>query len=103
MSWRPFKDAKTRAQWRETLMDRQDGLCAICGHRFAAPDEVNESVEVEYAATFDHIVPRSQGGTDDVANLRLVHYRCNVARGDGSGSKPAPAVPRKLRSSPAPE
>jgi len=72
-------------------------LCAICGHRFAAAGEVNESIEIEFAATFDHVVPRSQGGQDELSNFRLVHYGCNRARGDGSSLKSAPAVPKKLR------
>jgi 5-methylcytosine-specific restriction endonuclease McrA len=98
MSWRPFKDAKTRAEWREYLMQRQKGLCALCGHRFAVAGELSEDLENEFAATFDHIVPRSQGGEDDVANLRLVHRGCNRARGDGNSLKPAPSIPRALRS-----
>ena len=98
MSWHPFRDAKTRSQWRQTLMRQQRGLCAICGHRFAAPSEVNESVAAEFAPTFDHVVPRSQGGQDELNNFRLVHFRCNVARGDAGASRPTPAVPRRLRS-----
>jgi 5-methylcytosine-specific restriction endonuclease McrA len=103
MGWHPFRDAKTRAEWRDYLMLKQRSSCAICGHRFPAAGEVSESIEIEFAATFDHIVPRSAGGHDGLGNLRLVHYGCNRARGDGNPSKPAPAVPRKLRSSPAPE
>lgn len=31
-------------------------------------------------ASLDHIVPRSQGGTNDLDNYRLVHHRCNHER-----------------------
>lgn len=103
MGWRPFKDAKTRAEWREYLMLKQRGLCALCGYRFPQAGEANESVQNEFAATFDHIVPRSQGGVDARGNLRLVHRGCNRARGDGNDPKPVPATPRVLRSLPAPE
>jgi hypothetical protein len=32
-------------------------------------------------ATVDHVVPRSRGGSNDLANLRLAHRRCNGRRG----------------------
>lgn len=31
--------------------------------------------------TVDHIIPKSQGGSDRAENLRLAHYRCNHKRG----------------------
>lgn len=34
------------------------------------------------ATTADHIVPRSKGGSDELANLRPAHHACNIARGD---------------------
>ena len=34
------------------------------------------------ADTADHIVPRSAGGDDSLANLRPAHGPCNFARGD---------------------
>ena len=33
------------------------------------------------ATTGDHIVPRSAGGSDDLANMRPAHASCNYARG----------------------
>ncbi|MBS5978045.1 HNH endonuclease [Actinomyces urogenitalis] len=32
--------------------------------------------------TIDHVVPRSKGGGDDVANLRPAHHHCNTSRQD---------------------
>lgn len=62
--------------WRRTVayvVDRDRGICHICG----GPG----------ADSADHIVPRSQGGTDDASNLLAVHHnvepRCNRVRGDG--------------------
>src|SRR3954466_5647791 len=34
-----------------------------------------------HAASVDHVIPRSRGGTNDPANLRLAHRRCNGQRG----------------------
>ncbi len=36
------------------------------------------------ADTADHIIPRSHGGTDDLANLRPAHATCNYSRRDMS-------------------
>lgn len=31
-------------------------------------------------ASIDHIVPLSQGGTNDLTNLQLAHLRCNLRK-----------------------
>lgn len=33
------------------------------------------------SATFDHLVPVTDGGTDEPENLRLAHLTCNSSRG----------------------
>ena len=52
--------------------------CYVCGCAIdmglAYPDPHSASVE--------HVVPRSKGGSDDLAGLRLSHLRCNVSRGN---------------------
>lgn len=35
----------------------------------------------------DHILPRSQGGSDDPANLRLLTWKCNHLRGNRGGNE----------------
>lgn len=97
MTFRPFGEAETRSEWRLLLLIKRRGLCAICGHRFPREGELSKSAAIAFAPTFDHIVPRSRGGTDSLDNLRLAHRKCNHARGDGSVSKPTPTVPRVLR------
>lgn len=42
-------------------------ICHLCG--------------CDGADTADHIVPRSRGGTDELANLRPAHRSCNSRRG----------------------
>ena len=34
------------------------------------------------AASIDHILPRSRGGTDDDSNLQITHLRCNLLKHD---------------------
>jgi 5-methylcytosine-specific restriction endonuclease McrA len=32
--------------------------------------------------TFDHVIPVSKGGTNDLQNIRPAHRSCNSARGN---------------------
>jgi len=60
------------------LAERDGWTCWLCGGTVdpAAP------AASPGRATVDHLVPRSRGGSDDAANLRLAHRRCNQRRGD---------------------
>lgn len=49
---------------------RDNALCRICGKHVWFTD-----------ATIDHIIPRANGGSDKLTNLRLAHKSCNGARG----------------------
>jgi 5-methylcytosine-specific restriction endonuclease McrA len=46
---------------------RQQGLCPVCHQAL----DNGEDLHVH------HVVPKQYGGTDDLANLRLVHYNCH--------------------------
>jgi 5-methylcytosine-specific restriction endonuclease McrA len=96
MSWSQFRDAKTRAQWRDRLLREQNGLCGLCGNRFPEPGLLDSSVDIGFAPTFDHIVPKAHGGEDALENLRLAHRACNHIRGNADGLKRMPQLPRAL-------
>jgi RNA-directed DNA polymerase len=49
------------------LLKRQDGKCPRC-NLFFRPGDVVEK---------DHLIPRSQGGSDSYPNLRLLHGHCH--------------------------
>lgn len=59
------------------------------GERCQVPDELGRlclapaMVAGPLAGHVDHIIPRSQGGTDDPANLRAACEPCNLRRGAG--------------------
>jgi 5-methylcytosine-specific restriction endonuclease McrA len=93
--WYVIRDPQTRREWASILHHRQNGLCALCGFRFAS-DDVNEALRKAYGPTFDHIVPYAAGGSSDIENLRLVHYLCNLRRASGKPLTPG-MIPRRLR------
>ena len=53
-------------QHRQRLYHVYGSICWLCG-------EAN-------AAQIDHVIPLSQGGSNDFTNLRLAHDECNLAR-----------------------
>jgi 5-methylcytosine-specific restriction endonuclease McrA len=59
---RPWQRKKAR------VIRRDGGICHLCGH--------------PGADTADHLVPWSQGGTDEYANLAAAHIDCNRRRGN---------------------
>jgi hypothetical protein len=61
----------------DDLASRDGWVCWICE---GAIDPALPS-SLAGGATIDHVVPRSRGGGNDGANLRLAHRRCNGRRG----------------------
>lgn len=77
-------------QWRLLLVDylreRDGDRCSLCRKRmdFTLPAG---PLGHDKGVTVDHVVPRSHGGSDDPANLRLAHWRCNRERRTGGGNE----------------
>ena len=73
-SWaRPSAFASQRLRGRAWMalraeVMREEPACAICAE-WGQTDDV-----------IDHIIPLSQGGTDDRMNLRRVHRRCHATK-----------------------
>lgn len=65
---------RLRRRKRLKILRARDGDdCWRCHRpmRFAGPPNCGR------AATIEHLLPRSKGGTDALANLRLCHVGCN--------------------------
>lgn len=60
-----------RIRIKDKLMHDQKGLCAICGATLSTAHKVS----------IDHKIPVSKGGTDDVSNLQLTCFKCNLIKG----------------------
>lgn len=78
LHWYPprFDNEAARNQlW--LLFEREREHCFWCGR------QVQMKVKaVADAASRDHIIPRSEGGSDDLNNLVLSCFRCNQERGN---------------------
>lgn len=62
------------AAWQRTrlaVIARDGGVCQLCGKLVQGDDR---------DAHIDHIVEKAAGGTDELANLRLVHRSCHSRR-----------------------
>lgn len=85
-----YKTGRVRAAcyWRQNLVDhlreRDGAKCALCGDRMNFTVTTGPRGESDDGPTIDHIVPRSLGGTNELANLQLAHWRCNRAKGNRS-------------------
>ncbi|MCA1813160.1 MAG: HNH endonuclease [Halobacteriales archaeon] len=82
---RPFS---LRADMAAYLGRRDGAHCQLCGGPFGLGLA---------SLTLDHIIPRSRGGTNHPANLRLAHFLCSNLR--GSPMPPPEEVERILRAS----
>lgn len=66
------------------LVERDGWDCWLCEW------PVNPFTLEEHRASADHVIPKAQGGSNDLENLRLAHASCNEYRG---GSKIHPFAP----------
>lgn len=61
---------------RLAIYERDEWTCQICGLEV----DTNLHYLDDGAATLDHIIPQSAGGTHEPKNLRLAHRICNAYR-----------------------
>lgn len=88
--------------WKRDLILRKyraaGGICPRCKARLVLDDPCHE-----HAATLDHLIPFSKGGTNHARNLCLLCRKCNMAKGAEVPShllKPDGSIPRRLLKNP---
>lgn len=69
-----------KASTRALVYERDGWTCQLC---FEPIDRAADS-NSNWAASVDHIVPRSHGGGHSIDNLRTAHRWCNCVRADGT-------------------
>lgn len=65
-------------QLRTEILDRDGYTCQLCGAGPTDRDPNNSSRKIRLH--IDHIIPKSQGGSDDKDNLRVLCSTCNQTR-----------------------
>jgi 5-methylcytosine-specific restriction endonuclease McrA len=69
--WRRNLSLPRRWQ-RNHLISKYGAVCYLCQEPIAAAKDI----------TFDHWLPLSKGGIDDLDNYRLAHLDCNQLKGN---------------------
>lgn len=76
--------------WRRELLGylvaRDGAKCAIC-RKVVDLEKPSGPRGFGTGPSIDHVIPVSRGGSDDLANLRLTHWRCNHQRGNRGGNE----------------
>lgn len=67
---------------RSRVFARDGWRCGICGCKTIRTREVPDP----RAATIDHIVPMSKGGSHTYANVQCAHFECNWRKSAGVGA-----------------
>ncbi len=65
-------------QLRIEILERNGFTCQLCGAGPTDPDPFNSSRKIRLH--IDHIIPLSQGGSNDKNNLRVLCSACNQGR-----------------------
>lgn len=68
------------------LAHRDGERCAIC-HKHIDTTLPSGPRGNPLGPSIDHIIPRSEGGADTLANVRLTHWTCNRRRGNRGGDE----------------
>jgi hypothetical protein len=69
------KKPSKRTCRRVRVAERYGWRCWWCSQR------IRERMGWQNSATIEHLVPRSQGGSNEIWNLVAACHRCNLARG----------------------
>lgn len=60
----------------EQIGIKDNFVCYLCSE----PIDMSLPRTSKLGATIDHVIPITKGGTDDLDNLRLTHWTCNVRK-----------------------
>lgn len=80
MTWNGVQSARLAP----LVVQTYGAVCYLCGGGIdlAAPRRSPMGLSL------DHVRPRSLGGSDEIDNLRPVHFRCNLKKGNRPAARP---------------
>lgn len=78
--------------YRKRLFMAQFGLCHYCANPMTECDGVSPT-----SVTLDHVIPKSQGGSDHISNFVAACFACNQAKGDEMPAIVTRERPKKRR------
>ena len=97
MTWSP------RSYQRRMVLVRDGAQCRYCARRVFPEEYLSKEQWLDIGLTYDHFIPRHDGGPSEVWNLFISCYACNSEKGHsdyGLGSKwrilPVPTEPIAL-------
>jgi len=97
----PSPSLEYNKKYRVAILKRDKYTCQYCGIRFqkvSLRGLIEEDTGLKFAATIDHIIPMSQGGTDYPSNLRACCTPCNSHK----GTRPANEIIKENKDTPTP-
>jgi len=62
----------------DVLIERDGNSCHICNQDI----DLSLARNSRFGATIDHVIPLSKGGVDELDNLKLAHWICNIKKGN---------------------
>jgi len=62
----------------DVLIERDGNLCHLCNQEI----DLSLARNSRFGATIDHVIPLSKGGVDELDNLKLAHWICNIKKGN---------------------
>lgn len=71
---------------RAAVIARDGRVCQWCGVGLQAPPSDPHAPLPADTFTLDHVIPRANGGTDQVNNIVAACFRCNQRRNQETGS-----------------
>ena len=67
------------------LIERDHGICKLCGKPVDASDYIERNgafIACAYYPSIDHIKPLDKGGLHEWSNVQLAHHMCNSVKRD---------------------
>lgn len=79
--WRSKRGLVTSISKRTAVFERDNWRCVRCGRAKDEPYANRRGRPAVTSLEVDHIIPRSDGGTSDLANLQTLCSSCNGRKG----------------------